>query len=231
MGVLTQRNYLPDWLKYEESQDYSRANVTILAGSGSARVLTAGMVIGFVPSAVAVSAAKAGGNTGNGTLVVDATTPALPGVQPGVYTATCTVAAANAATFQVVAPDGAVLGTVAFNGSGASGTFSNQIKFAVTDAGTDFIVGDAFTITVQFIGAGKWQQLNLAGTNGSQIAAGILATDITAPDGVDVVGAAVVRNAKFVSSMLTWPAGITTAQKNVAIGQLRNLGLIETASS
>lgn len=99
-------------------------------------------------NSTSVTAAKAGGNTGNGTLVKDASTPLLSNYQDGIYTITCTVASTNAATFRVVDPVGRVLGDVSFSGSGASATFSNQIKFAITDGSTDFVVGDAFTFTV-----------------------------------------------------------------------------------
>lgn len=94
------------------------------------------------------SAPKTGGNTGNGTLVLDATTPVLANAIPGVYIATAITATTNAATFRVVDPLGRVLGDVSYSGSGASATFADQIKFVVTDGSTDFVVGDAFNITV-----------------------------------------------------------------------------------
>jgi hypothetical protein len=111
----------------------------------------------------ATSAAKSGGNTGTGTLVVDGTTPVLANAIAGVYTARCTVAGTNSATFEVRDPKNDQIGTVAFSGSGASATFANQIKFAVTDSGTDFVVGDGFDITV-VLNAGRVQ---LDGTSGN----------------------------------------------------------------
>lgn len=94
------------------------------------------------------SASKSGGNTGNGTLVLDATSPVQPNAIAGAYTINCITASTNAATFRVSDPMGRVLGDVSFSGSGASATFNDQIKFAVTDGSTDFVVGDGFVVTV-----------------------------------------------------------------------------------
>lgn len=91
----------------------------------------------------ASSAAKSGGNTGGGTLTMDATTPVLAGAKAGVYTVRCIATNTNGGQFIVVAPDGISLGQ-AIVGT----TFSNQVKFALADLGTDFAVGDGFDITV-----------------------------------------------------------------------------------
>lgn len=48
MAVVTEGKYAGDWLKWEQDNLYSREVVTILAGSGAARVLTSGMVMGKV---------------------------------------------------------------------------------------------------------------------------------------------------------------------------------------
>lgn len=98
----------------------------------------------------ATSAAKSGGNTGNGTFVLDATTPVLANAVPGVYTLRCTVAGTNSATFRLVDPAGRVLGDFAFSGSGATVTVADQIKGVITDGATDFVVGDGFDVTVAF---------------------------------------------------------------------------------
>lgn len=95
----------------------------------------------FLPGGT--SAIKPGGNTGNGTLTMDATTNTLVGVQVGVYTVRLTTAAVNGGTFTVTDPAGTVLGTVV-----VGATFSNQIKFSTSDGAADFVVGDGFNITV-----------------------------------------------------------------------------------
>lgn len=91
----------------------------------------------------AASAAKSGGNTGGGTLTLDGTTPVLAGAKPGVYTVRCVALKTDGGQFIVVDPDGISLGQ-AIVGT----TFSNKIKFALADSGTDFAIGDGFDVTV-----------------------------------------------------------------------------------
>lgn len=90
---------------------------------------------------VATTGAVAG--TGNGTLTLDGVAPLGQGATVGAYTVTCTVAAVDGGTFQVKAPDNTVLGTVV-----VGETFSGPIKFSIAAGLTDFVVADAFTVTV-----------------------------------------------------------------------------------
>lgn len=60
--------------------------VTIISGQAS---LTRGTMLGLITSGGVTSAAKSGGNTGNGVLTLDATTPKLTGSTPGVYQVRC----------------------------------------------------------------------------------------------------------------------------------------------
>lgn len=114
-----------------------------------------------------VSAAKSGGNTGNGTFVMDATTPVLANAQSGIYTARVTVAGTNTFTMEVRDPTGDLLGTVV-----QGGTFANQVKFVPSDGSTDFIVGDGFDITVVvnpgnvLLPGAKWDTTTAAGEIG-----------------------------------------------------------------
>ncbi len=111
-------------------------------------VLANDKVVCIMKGISAVSAVKSGGNTGNGTLVVDATTPVADNATSGIYAVRITTAGTNSFTATVTDPNAVLVGTISVSGSGASGTFNNQIKFAITDGGTDFIVGDGFDITV-----------------------------------------------------------------------------------
>lgn len=230
MAVLTEGKYLPDFIKWEENQNISRERITVKAGSGSARALTKGMVLAKLVTGTATPAAKSGGNTGDGTCTMDATTPIRSDAKLGVYRVRFIAAAANNGTFQVIDPNGDVIGVVVM--ATGSGTFDGEIKFAIADAGADdFIVGDGFDITVSSL-VEKWVQLAPAGTDGSQIAAGILLDNVTAADGVDnSFGVAIVRGAIYVKDQLTWPAGITAGQKAIAVAQLKSLGLIEAAAA
>src|SRR5581483_1841128 len=126
---------------------YCREVVTIVSGAG---VLDVGTVLGKITKGAASSAAKAGGNTGGGTLTLDPTTPILAGAKPGVYKVRCVGLVANGGVFSVVDADGIQIGT-AYVGV----TFANQIKFALADSGTDFAVDDGFDVTIA-VGSGKW---------------------------------------------------------------------------
>jgi phage tail sheath protein FI len=89
-----------------------------------------------------VSAAKAGGNTGNGTLgslTVDSTA-AL-----GAWRVVCGSAAVNGGAFYVLRPDGTVDG-VAIVGSAYNSAAGPN--FTITDGATDFVASDEFVITV-----------------------------------------------------------------------------------
>jgi hypothetical protein len=218
--VLTERTYTGDWLKgeVEVPQLFSRDQITLKSNGSTVVTLQSGTVLGKIKAGTATSAAKSGGNTGNGTLTVDVSTPVVSGAQNGVYTVRLIAAAANAGTFRVTDPSGNVLGDV-----GVGSTFTDQIKFATADGATDFVVGDGFDITVA-LATSKWVQLSLTATDGSQIAAGIL-FDLTAvPATGDLQGVAVTRQATVADVGLTWPVGATTNQIAAAVAQTEHRG-------
>jgi len=188
---------------------------TLLLGQN----LIAGTVLALVAAGLAASAYV---GTGNGAMTLDATTPVLSNGKAGKYTATCIVAAANSGTFRVEDPDGVVLGDVA-----VGATFADQIKFVIADGATDFIVGDKFTVTVSAESA-KYTILAPAAADGTQFAAGFLyqATDATLADTATVV---LARLAEVNANHITWPAGITAAQKAAAISQLADKNIIVRA--
>ena len=203
------------------SYRYTRETVTLVSGTPASII---GQVLGKISIGGATAAAKTGGNTGNGTLVMDGTTPVLVNAQVGVYTVTCTAAGTNSATFRVVDPTGRVLGDVSFNGSGASATFSDEIKFTVTDGATDFIVGDGFTVTIA-AGSGKYTQVNPAAVDGSAVAAAILLEAANATSG-DVSATALVRGPAILKDAgLAWTSGMTGTQQTTAKNQLIAAGM------
>lgn len=188
-------------------------SVTILDGSG---VLLRGTVLEIASKPTAASAAKSGGNTGNGTLTLDATTPVLAATTPtGVYTVRLITAASNAGTFRVTAPDGTVLGDVA-----VGSTFSNRIKFATADGATDFIVGDGFDITVTAPTAIKYQEVT---SNANALY--ILAEDVDATDD-DVVTTAYVTG-KFNKRALSVGDGASVAGVAVVL-QPRSIFIVDS---
>jgi hypothetical protein len=208
---------LGDWLKWEVENQYSRDVVTILAGSGAERALTTGMVLGRVTKGAAVGAAVAG-NNGDGTITA---APAVgQAAKPGVYRIVCIEPATNGGKFSVEDPDGILVGIAAVGTE-----FATQLTFTIADGATDFVAGDAFTITVA-AGSGKVKQIDFSATDGSDVACGLLTEPATAPDGADRSAVAVVRNAIVSANGITWPSGATTNQKSAAIAQLKSLGIL-----
>lgn len=138
--MMTEKNHAAEFLLSEGNGQISRLQIMLAI---TAVALDAGAVLARKDIGDATVAAKAGGNTGNGTLTLDATTPELAGVMEGIYSVRCIEAAANGGVFEVKDPDGFSLGQVA-----VGATFSDHLKFAIADGATDFIVGDGFDITV-----------------------------------------------------------------------------------
>lgn len=104
------------------------------------RVADTGKLVGELEAALdntVASAAKSGGNTGNGTLgTLSATAAALNGVYQVRFTA--------ATIFNVIAPDGRLLAPGATGAAYAGG----EVVFTITAGGTPFVAGDGFDITV-----------------------------------------------------------------------------------
>jgi hypothetical protein len=217
MAVLSESKYLGDWLKYELDNQYSRDIVTVLAGSGAERALTTGMVLGKVTKGAATSAAVAG-NTGDGTITAAPTVGQA--AKPGIYRLVCIEPAADGGKFSVEDPDGVLIGVATVGVE-----FTTHLTFTIADGAADFVAGDSFTITVA-AGSGKAKQIDFAATDGSNVACGLLLLDTTAPDGSDRSAVAIVRNAIVSDNGITWPAGATTNQKNAAIAQLKNAGIL-----
>lgn len=181
-----------------------RDSVTVKSGASLKR----GTVLGLALLGAATSAAKAGGNTGGGTLTLDATTPVLAGAVPGIYTVRCIAAATDGGTFRVEAPSGVVLGDVA-----VGATFADQVKFVLADVGTDFAVGDGFNITIA-AGTGYAVKLDKAATDGSAAVHSILAEDVDATSAA--TPGPVFLTGEFNSSALILASGTTVADIKTA---------------
>lgn len=213
--VLTEGRYASDWLKNYDPAT-SLEEVVIASGSG---VVETGTVLGPTGSTrTAASAAKVGGNTGNGTLTLDATTPVLVGAKAGVYSARLVTAATNGGTFRVEDPDGNVIGDVA-----VGGTFSDDIKFATADGSTDFAVGDGFDITVSAASSVGPKLKPVAVSDDTYRSARAIfawgeghATKVDATS-ADVTVVAVRRNATVVHQGLRYAADVDTAAERAVV--------------
>ena len=154
--------------------------VTILSGIGA---VVKNTVLGKILLGAASSAAKAGGNTGDGALTLDNSTPILAKAKAGVYTVRCIAAATDGGTFRVTDPDGNVLGDVA-----VGATFANKVKFSIADGATDFVVGDGFDITIAE-GSKKYKPYDADNLDGSQYPDCISAEDADSTSADDTVSA------------------------------------------
>lgn len=217
MTTLTEGKYAGEFLLSEAAFHRSRDNITIVSGAGN---LPSGRVLATVAAGTATSAAKSGGNTGNGTFTLDVTTPVLAGAKSGIYTVRCITAAVNGGTFRVEDPDGNVLGDVA-----VGATFSDDIKFVIADGAADFIVGDGFDVTVN-ASAKSYTAHNPAGTDGSQLASAVLLYPADATSAaVKTVG--IVRDAEVKLGELTYHASTNTDPLKAAVNdQLAKAGVI-----
>lgn len=215
--TITETARISDVLLYEEGEamNFVRDTVTLKSG-GAACVI--GQVLARIVTAGTATETHAG-NTGNGAMTLDVTTPVLANAMAGVYKVLCTAAASNSGTFRVFDPLGRVLGDVA-----VAGTFADQIKFVIADGATDFIVGDTFLVKV-VIDTIKYVQVNPAGADGSQIASAV-ALAAADPTSADVTCLAVVRGpAVLKDSGLVWTSGMSTGQKAAARTQLAAAGM------
>lgn len=205
-----------DWLK-KEIEGFSRDSVTVLAGSGSARVLETGEIIGSVVAGLTGAIRESSGNTGDGT--VDALT-LKAGAQAGTYVIRGIAEAANLGTFAVTAPDGSSLPDLTV----ATGYVSDHFLLSVADGAADWDIDDVILIVVS--GQRKVVALDLEGQDGSEKAVGIMFADISAPDGTDAEGVAVTRNAWVASQEIKFPAGATAAEKEAVKSDLNRNGVI-----
>jgi len=159
--------------------------ITILTGL----VLVLGTLLGKILLGAATSAAKTGGNTGDGTLTLDATTPILAYAKAGIFKVRVVRAAIAAigetspamkAIAELKDPNGNVLET--FDVPTTPGiTISNQVKFAMVEGGTPFALGDGFDITIA-AGSGKYKAYDADNLDGSQY------PELVLPEAVDSTG-------------------------------------------
>ena len=211
---------ISDFLKYELSQEYCRDSSFILQGEG---VLPVNTLLGKVTLGAAESVAKSGGNTGNGTFVLDPTTPLVAGAAPGIYRLRFLT------TSSVRLEDGAgrVLGDFAIGGStGNNVAVEEHIKGVLTQGATPFAAGDGFDVTVAE-GSGKFRKCDLANLDGSAAAAGVLCHSVDATSS-DVPAVVLVRGPAVGGRLgLKFDASFdTSAKKAKAAAQLGANGIV-----
>lgn len=210
MPSKTEGKYAGEFL-YSEGNGYiSREVITALSG----QTFIAGSVLGQITVGTAASAPVAG-NTGNG--VFGAVTLSA-GAKAGVYHLTCIKAAANAGTFLIEDPTGVTIGETTV----AVAYAANGLAFTIADGATDFVVGDAFTITVA-AGSNKYKICDPAAADGSQTAVAFSYDNVDAT-AADTACTAIVRHAEYNDAEVDWGTmnggQITTAKAQLALQRL-----------
>ena len=218
MNAYSESTYLGDVLKCETPNLYSRETVTVLAGDGEDRMLKAGAAIARrTRSTVTVTAGD--GNTGDGAATL-ADPPLGVRAEVGIYRLACVTAGADGGTFQVLSPKGYVLPDLTV-GTAYEG---DHLNLTVADGAADFAAGDTFAIEIS--GDGKAVGLDPTAVDGTAEAIGIVAFDVTAPDGTDAEVTAILRDAVLADRAIVWPDGIGEARKNAAIADLEARGIL-----
>jgi hypothetical protein len=160
--------YNSDQLIAGPMQLVTKGQATITGGLALPR----GTILGKVLVGALASAAKAGGNTGNGTNTLFT---AGTKTKTGVYA----IRFLTATTYTVVNPSGYALP------NGVNGAYANpELNFTITAGGTPFIAGDGFDITVA-AGANTYRKAVATAVDGSQNPCAIL-VDYADATGADV---------------------------------------------
>lgn len=208
---------------------------TIEQDAGRTTVLASFTVLGKKKITVPTAGVANVGNTGTGTVTAVAQLVNQPLARVGAYNLECVVAVANGGVFKLEDPDGNIVASplVMTVGAGAVTVFNaGPFTLTITDAATDFIVGDKFSITVA--ANGKYVPLDPDGVDGSQLFAGIYTQeDIPAATLVagDYTQAKVVksgRGAVIDSSLLVFEnsAALTTSINGVTVLEMmRDVGI------
>lgn len=221
MTTLTETLHAGGFIVSEANGKRSRDQVTI----GLSQTLVTAQVLGRAPLAASVtsSAAADAGNTGNGVFTIDGTTPVLADAKNGVYRVVCIEPVTNLGTFAVIDPKGVEIGRAIVGTA-----FSNQIKFSIADGATDFVAGDAFSVTVGIEDADyDYKAYDTTATDGCQRAAAVLFSAVTTDGSTKKQGVVMRRSCELRASDLVWPASnLTAAQKAQAIQELNDLGIV-----
>lgn len=191
-------SYLPDQLIAGPFQRVTQ-NGTVSSGAtvNSATVLPRGTVMGQQTLGSATAVAKAGGNTGNGT--VSAVTDVGGFTNVGIYQVIFTAAT----TFNVFDPKGRELKP------GTTGVaYSDDLAFTITAGGTAFVAGDGFNITVA-AGTGNFVPAVATATDGSAVPSAILVDDCN--PAAAAVNAGLYLTGEFNGNALTFDTSFTVA--------------------
>ena len=205
-----------EFILSEANGKRSRENVTI----AEEQEIAAGTLLALLPkeSGLRIDVEAAEDNTGNGELDL-----ADPAVNSKVKHGTYTVIFTGETAFKVEDPTGKEIGT----GSPGS-AFNKEVKFEITAGDTPFAEGDRFLIHVTAEHPGDFEAVAFDPTDkdGAEIPSAIAIYPAKTGEGETAKIAAIVRDAEVNGNCLSWPDGITAAQKEKAIADLAEVGII-----
>lgn len=187
---------------------------------------SADFIVGDVFTIVVTTGAPAVVGTGDGTI---SGLSLGPDAKPGQYRVECIEAITNSGEFKVVSPDGETV-AVGYIVAGAGGTLvlanQRQLNLTITDASTDFAVGDFFEVfAFNELARGKVVAWDPTTFDGRDDAAGLLYDNVNASL-ADKAGVIVARQAQVRKNDLDWAAAIAAGQKESAYLDLEALGII-----
>lgn len=220
MTWLVEGRHPGEFILSESSGKRSRENVTVAAE----QEIQPGMLLALlaVEDGLRITDEADKDNTGNGefTLADPATNSK---VKHGTYTIECIKADSDAGTFRVEDPNGKEIGTATVGVA-----FNKEIKFTISDGDTDFAVGDKFYVHVVAEKPGDYEAVAFdpSEDDGSEIPAAIAIYPAKTGEDETVKIAALVRDCEVNGNILVWPEGISKSQKEAAIRDLQERGII-----
>lgn len=211
MGSITEGRHAAEFVLSEGEGGISRDSIKIAAS----QTIKPGTVLGKRAVVAGVTIAQSFAGTGDGVLTF--ADPAVSSkVKDGVYTAVCTVAAADGGRFRVEDPDGKHVGDAVVGAA-----FNKEIKFTIADGAADFAVGDRFDITVAANADDfEYGAHDPAAADGLEVADAIALYGATTGVGESATISGITRLAEVNGNLLTWDGAITSAQKADAIQAL-----------
>ena len=204
-------------LKDEQMQDE-------IFTAASGKTFPAGTLLARNRVALTVTPSAVSG-TGNGTCTAASVVTGEYIPKAGNYKLVCVTALANGGTFRLEDPDGQVVaGSLTLTvGAGAATVFkAGGLQFTITDGGTDFVVGDFFTLPVT--AGGKLVVYDpAAGAGGAQIPVAVMVAELVTAGAGDNPIRALVRGLVN-QSRLVIDAGTTITFLH--LDQLRRTGIV-----
>lgn len=214
--IATSVHTLSNAVKHEYGADYAynREAVTV---NDTAGTIAVGTVLGKYITGGTAAAVADTGNTGTGTVgTITVTAPA----KVGAYRLVIVAAATNAGTFIVTDPSGRTVGA----GTVAVAFSKGGLAFTLADA-TDFVVGDAFTITVA--GTYKYKRAVQTATDGTADAAAVVWEAKTILGSTDTTMIAMTRGPAGISKggLVLDASYDTDAEKAIVYASLEAKGI------